>query len=796
MKTDSPPSFAQDSVHIGGGRGEFEKLAQALAKQTEYNNKLLEELQNVEEERLRFQTDSARQQALLRRTMKSLEAVQSEVGNLRQEYQTTTFRLKQSEDELERARMQVTESASAEAEAKAVARDALGERERLSQEKAGLTERLAKASGELEHARTQLQETRREARDAVSATSAARLAEKRQVQVLEERVASLETENRRLQSSLSEEGKGRAALNKQLTRAVSESRANQDRIKELESVLSTSKNVNDQQQRSLQEAIEKSAKAVEAESIANAEVKRLAQSCEKLQAELSEKVSIGEAERLQREEMEADLRSARKEISEMRRRYMDEKAVLDQRCAELESDIRRVAEEEREKQRILTRQATDAAVLHQDEIRTKDEQYVNLQQEYKQLHHLMERLTEDHKATLRAEREERANLEKVLDGVREDLAQKDEQMISAAAAADAKVLKANQDTKALHQEMMTRTERYIESLGTLRRAIASVSQNAASQEEHFAAVQMEVSRLRASVRSGVNVPSGLDVRKEIHKLTDTMKELKLASETASAMAQEAKIQCEEEKSRNVMLQEEKSRLAFELRQVNQRNAELAKDNEARSLETKNEIEASTRVRLDMESHLKKTLSQLKDANATTLRLQEERQRLEREHDETRALQKRQSAESESALRELRRQNSRLMAEASQSASQRDALRQELLQSASEVKALHQRLERLESEENSRLKAERAQQANYKQQVSGLYASMQGMESQLEQSKKLLATVQKQRALAASESEQLRAELADVYAKLRQERLEDNESAPSAAAVIDVSVSSKGEEEKS
>ena len=107
---------------------------------------------------------------------------------------------------------------------------------------------------------------------------------------------------------------------------------------------------------------------------------------------------------------------------------MDEKIVLDQRCAELESEIRRVAEEERQKQRILTRQATDAAVLHQDEIRAKDEQYVNLQQEYKQPHHLMERLTEDHKATLRAERDERANLEKALDGVREDLAQKDEQL--------------------------------------------------------------------------------------------------------------------------------------------------------------------------------------------------------------------------------------------------------------------------------------------------------------------------------------------------------------------------------
>ena len=48
--------------------------------------------------------------------------------------------------------------------------------------------------------------------------------------------------------------------------------------------------------------------------------------------------------------------------------------------------------------------------------------------------------------------------------------------------------------------------------------------------------------------------------------------------------------------------------------------------------------------MDMESHLRKTLSQLKDANATTLRLQEERQRLEREHDETRA-KKRQSAAS-------------------------------------------------------------------------------------------------------------------------------------------------------
>ena len=65
-----------------------------------------------------------------------------------------------------------------------------------------------------------------------------------------------------------------------------------------------------------------------------------------------------------------------------------------------------------------------------------------------------------------------------------------------------------------------------------------------------------------------------------------------------------------------------------------------------------------------------------------------------------------------------------------------------------------------------------------------------MESQLEQSSSLL--LYKQQALAASENEQLRAELADVYAKLRQERLEDNESTPFAAAVTDVSVSSKGE----
>ena len=111
---------------------------------------------------------------------------------------------------------------------------------------------------------------------------------------------------------------------------------------------------------------------------------------------------------------------------------------------------------------------------------------------------------------------------------------------------------------------------------------------------------------------------------------------------------------------------------------------------------------------------------------------------------------------------MRSENSKMSGQMSQIDARCKSLSQELSRFTSENNSLREKIEQQETMRNTRESTEKAEQTNYKQQVASLYTTMRGLQSQLEQTKKLLSTVQQQREMSQQENEELKRELATYY----------------------------------
>ena len=143
-------------------------------------------------------------------------------------------------------------------------------------------------------------------------------------------------------------------------------------------------------------------------------------------------------------------------------------------------------------------------------------------------------------------------------------------------------------------------------------------------------------------------------------------------------------------------------------------------------------------------------------------MHEERQQVETEHRTVLQEAEKKARNSATEATKLRVENSKLSAQMSQVDTRSKSVSQELSRFAAENKALREKLEQHEVAKNTRDSADKAEQANYKQQVASLYTTMRGLQSQLDQTKRLLGTMQQQREMAKKENEQLKRELAEFY----------------------------------
>ena len=181
------------------------------------------------------------------------------------------------------------------------------------------------------------------------------------------------------------------------------------------------------------------------------------------------------------------------------------------------------------------------------------------------------------------------------------------------------------------------------------------------------------------------------------------------------------------------------------------------------------VEASQReaaavmtLREDLERQLQRTMKQLNDSNAQTRALQEQNQSLQN------AL-GREKSEHGQGMSDLEAHVHRIELELKTTGSDRDALRvqvkalrRELGEQAAESSEQQRRLAALEHESTELRTQASADAAKYKNQAHSLADSMKKLQSQLERTKKLLATVQEQREMMKTTNAELREELDAVY----------------------------------
>ena len=181
------------------------------------------------------------------------------------------------------------------------------------------------------------------------------------------------------------------------------------------------------------------------------------------------------------------------------------------------------------------------------------------------------------------------------------------------------------------------------------------------------------------------------------------------------------------------------------------------------------VEASQReaaavmtLRDDLERQLQRTMKQLNDSNAQTRSLQEQNQELQN----TLAQEK---SEHGQGISDLEAHVHRIELDLKTTESDRDALRvqvkalrRELGEQAAESSEQQRRLAALENEAAGLRSQVSADSVKYKNQAHSLADSMKKLQTQLEQTKKLLATVQEQREMLKTSNAELREELDALY----------------------------------
>jgi predicted nuclease with TOPRIM domain len=206
---------------------------------------------------------------------------------------------------------------------------------------------------------------------------------------------------------------------------------------------------------------------------------------------------------------------------------------------------------------------------HQEQLRARDEQYVKLQDDYRGLHDLMQRINKEHGDQDSAFDEERRKYESKVLSVQARLDTSETAAQEAAAKAKLENTELQQDVSALQRELILRTERYVENLAAMRGAVAQVGRAGASQSRKIQNVKDDVQTFRDSC-AGVSrelADSHVANHRIMHMGTSRL--VTMVESLRSSVSEHAeqvgvlRLQLEEERTRTIMLDEERSRLSHD-----------------------------------------------------------------------------------------------------------------------------------------------------------------------------------------------------------------------------------------
>ncbi len=308
----------------------------------------------------------------------------------------------------------------------------------------------------------------------------------------------------------------------------------------------------------------------------------------------------------------------------------------------------------------------------------------------------------------------------------------------------------------------------MENLAALRGAVGSVSAAGEAQGQRLSDLRTEMVAVKTRVATAARELSDPHemhhdtMRRGTDRLSTMIQQLRRSVEDHQEALQVSQLQLEEERTRTIMLDEERSRLSHDNDAVRERLAETKRSSSTRIEASRREAQAVMTLRDDLERQLQRTMAQLEEANAQTRSLQESTQDLQRR------LRDEQGAHGQD-MSELESHTQRLEAESKATAADRNALRvqveslqHELAGSSAEASELQRKLTAIEEEQQQMRTRASSESAQYKNQAASMNNSMRKLHEQLEQTKKLLDTVQQQRQMLSGANAQLRQELDSIY----------------------------------
>ena len=749
---------------------EVSVLAEQLSSQLDYNNSLLEQMQDLEEMQLAGQRELQSKQDQLRQVMQVNDQLNADLGETKRKLKITQEIADSMSEQCRDARVEANSLRREHENANKSHEEGKKLLKSLSDECAALKSQLKKAQAELQNAQEGHEQDRvdmhhqndvlRQSHEALSIESAE----------LRAKVIPLESEKRQLKEHILALG---TSLEETTQKCNDESARRAKAEKTIKELTNASESLRDKH-REMQFAVQQANGKTEA---ANETIKQLEAQVEALEEQVADndKKITKLTQQLQnsnkdKESLEQELEQMGNElVVQAKQRQLDQErwtAKLQSAKKEMED----AAQETKSHAESFALEAQRRAAEALDAQRLAEEKYLSVQSECGDLHSLIQQAQIDHQSALEGWEAQQEDLEGTIAELEKKLELSGEEIEHVHGTMLEEREKAQMQMSAVKKEMAKRGERYVAMLDTLQMAIKRLKEDSVSNREQvrevvaqFAVLGSFCEQLWEKTHPPLENWKG-ELSVVFTKLFNKIKNGQEAIEDYRDDVRRAQLAKEEERSKSLMLEENVSRLEHEI---------ASKEN--------NVVEAETRSKEKLESQKAKIDGLMKDRSDLEMRVQRLQQSLDAATSQARNLQysnhniqttlgdssAKQSAlkqEAHGKLNEVTSQLKRVTQERDIEQMQKNELQKTLDAMRASIEEAKIMKEQAAAEMAKQKEDMEATLSRHNAAMSSAGATTGQYQNQLKQTQELLKVVQAQRAELQTQNKLLRSELDTAYKK--------------------------------
>lgn len=761
-------------------KNELSALAEQLSNQLEYNNTLLEQMQDLEEMQLAGQRELQTKQDQLRHAIQTNENLTADLHEAKRKLKITQEIADSMSEQCREARMEANaikrqheNSNKSHEEGKKLLKN-------LSDECASLKAQLKKATQDLQDAEENHEQDRvdmyhqndvlKQSYEALSVEAAE----------LRAKVVPLESEKRRLKEHILALGN---SLEETGQKYKDEAELRSKAEKKVKDLMHSGEIMRDKH-REMQFAVQQANGKVEA---TKESVKQLEAQVDHLEEQLADndKKITKLSQQLQnsnkdKESLEQELEQMGNElVVQAKQRQLDQERWSAKLMA-AKSEMEQAAQESKSNAESFALEAQRRAAEAIESQRLTEEKYLSVQSECGELHSLIQQAQISQQSSLESWEAQQEELENTIADLEHKLELSGEEIEHVHDTMMREREEAEQQMMALRKEMSNRGQRAVEMLETMQHAIKRQKEDSIANREHVREVVAQFSVLGAfceQLWQKTHPPlegwKG-ELSTVLTKMVKKIKEGRDEIEDYRDDVRRAQLAKEEERSKSLMLEESVSRLEHEI---------ATKDNNVKDAETrakekldsqKNKIDGLLKDRHDLELRLQRLQQSLDAATSQARTLQHSNYNIQTSLGDSSAKQSALKQEVHGKLNEVTSQLKRVTQERDEEQNKREELQRTLdamkasIDEANTIKEQSKaEMERQKKEMEEALERHNAAM-NKAGTTSGHY------QHQLKQTQDLLKVVQAQRTELQTQNKLLRSELDEAYKKVSSRSNESDE----------------------